>query len=100
MKKTDDSPFLSSDVFRFGIPSDLLYPDPGGRLKQCILLELVDKARPWNDATRKQFSAEAIHVLTSRKQEFSPHAEIFLNLGKSFAVIAPPRTGKTPFSRL
>ncbi len=40
------------------------------------------------------------YVLTNRERDFLPLAETFLNLGKSFAVIAPPGTGKTTFARI
>lgn len=66
MKKTADSPILSSAVFRFGILSDLLYSDPEGSPKQNILQDLANKALSWRDGIRKQFSEEAIRKWLNR----------------------------------
>ena len=68
MTKVDDPPILSPAIFRFGILSQLLYPDPEGRLKQEILQELAGKAWPWHDGAMRQFEPETIRKWLYRYQ--------------------------------
>ncbi len=68
MTKTNDPPKLSPGIFRFGILSQLLYPDPEGRLKQEILDGLAAKKWAWHDGSMRRFEAETIRKWLYRYQ--------------------------------